>query len=214
VNSEDEAQIRQVLSSVRNKFNLKTIHWRQLTDFNKRVYVVSQLSECHFTYINIIFDTNQYDETKISSGEYVYNFMCKLLLERASWFIDGEKRKANIVLASRGTSKDADLVSYIKDKLFTYAWNNILDVFEKVSVKAATTWDMLQLADICATTTFNTYEENWLGFTTPCHTSKLRGKMYKRNGRIINNGIKYFTESMKPEKDYFEKRQPCDFSKK
>ena len=159
VNNEDEPQIRQVLSAVKSKFNLKTIHWRNLSDFFKRVYIVSQLSDCRFTYINVLFDTDQYDETKISSGDYVYNFMCRLLLERASWFVDDEKRKANIVLSSRGTSKDAELVSYIEDKLFTYTWNDIKNVFEKVSAKPASSWESY----ICVKVILRVTESNTTG---------------------------------------------------
>ncbi len=78
-------------------------------------------------------------------------------------------RIADVVLSSRGTSRDGELIKYIQEKLFPYPLNNINQaVFEKITAKTAPSWDMLQLADVCATTIFSAYEANGYGFRSPC----------------------------------------------
>ncbi len=62
----------------------------------------------------------------------------------------GHKRTADIVLSARGTSRDGELIEYIKEKLIPYSDNQIASgVFENITAKTANSWDMLQLADVC-----------------------------------------------------------------
>ena len=68
---------------------------------------------------------------------------------------------------------------------------------------------MLQVADVCATTMFLTYEENWLGFTTPCFSAMLKDHLYKYNDRTDNYGIKYFTNDMKPNIELLKRSRVC-----
>lgn len=198
VREEDERSIRDTLGSIRSKFNFKSIHWRDIKDFYRRSYIVKLVSREKFTYVNVLFDTTKYDQSKLPNKEHVYNFMCKYLLERASWFLHEMCESAEIILSSRGTSRDKELVDYIADKLIPYPGNNIEKVFTGVTAKQAATWDMLQLADICATSMFNSFEENYLGFITPCHVTFLKDKLYSRGGHIEKFGIKYFSDEMKP----------------
>ena len=136
--------------------------------------------------------------------------MCMILLERASWYLRDHNMNADIILSSRGTSRDKELIDYIQEKLLNYPDNQIVsDRFNKVKSKAACEWDMLQLADICATSMFKAYETNKYGFITPCHMSNLKDKIYKYNGKIDKYGIKFFADYMKPSADYFEDRRIC-----
>jgi len=210
VDTSDEPYIRQVMQNIKYKFNYQTIHWRKIKEFNKRAFIVSKLSSCSFTYINILFDTTKYDIQKIGSTEIAYNYLCKLLLERVSWFMNDTNRIGEIVLSSRGTSKDQDLIDYITKKLLPYNNNNIEShVFASVYAKSASSWDMLQLADVCATTIFNQHERDWLGFVTPCHSMKLKNKLFSRRGKILTYGVKYFSDDMMPQKSYFLTNRFC-----
>lgn len=187
------------MSQIKTRLNVKNIHLRNITDFYKRGYIVSELNKESFTYINIIADTNKFDKTKISSPAIAYNFLCRLLIERASWFLRDTNRIADIVLSSRGTSRDGELIEYIKDKLISYPRNEVhSEVFNKVTAKPAGSWDMLQLADVCATTMFLTYEKNGWGFCTPCYSKALKDHLYTRAGSLNSYGIKYFKPEMQP----------------
>ena len=199
VDKADEPKLRTKLFSIKSRLNVKDVHLRKITDFYKRGFIVKELNDEDFIYINIIADTNKFDRAKISSSAVAYNFLCRMLLERASWFLRDTNRIADIVLSARGTSRDGELIEYIKEKLIPYEQNQIVkNVFDKVCAKSASTWDMLQLADVCATTMFLSHEKSGWGFCTPCYSRVLKKHLYSYNNRWDSYGIKYFTQDMKP----------------
>lgn len=200
IDKDNESNIRNTLQQIKTRLNVKDIHLRKITDFNKRGYIVRELSDEAFTYINVIADTDKFNRAKISSSTVAYNYLCRMLLERASWFLNETNRVADIVLSSRGTSRDGELIDYIKNKLVPYSRNEIKsETFNKVTAKPAGSWDMLQLADVCATTMFLVYEKNGWGFRLPCYSKVLKKHLYKRNGKSLSYGVKYFTPEMQPE---------------
>lgn len=210
VDKNEEAEIRAVMAQIRTRLNAKDIHLRRITDFYKRAFIVQELSKMKFTYINVVVDTDKLDIKKISSADLIYNYICRILLERVSWFMRDSQRFGDIVLSARGTARDGELIQYIKEKLLPYQDNQIAaNIFEKISAKAASSWDMLQLADVCATTMFLTYEKNGWGFCTPCFTKVLAPHLYSRNGRLESYGIKYFSPDMKPDKRDLECNWVC-----
>lgn len=199
VDKTEEPNLRAKLSNVKSRLNVKDVHLRKITDFYKRGYIVKELNDGDFTYVNVIADTKKLDQSKISSSTVAYNYLCRMLLERVSWFLRDTNRTADIVLSARGTSRDGELIEYIKEKLIPYGQNQIAkNVFDKVSAKSAGSWDMLQLADVCATTMFLTYEKNGWGFCTPCYLRVLQKHLYRHDGNLDSYGIKYFTPNMKP----------------
>lgn len=206
----DEAAIRTKIASIRSRLNINEIHFRKITDFLKRAFVVRELSEMPFTYMNILVDTRLFDTTKIPNSLIAYNYVCKYLLQRISWYLSEKGATGDIVLSARGTARDNELISYIKDKLLPYQGNQIdAKRFDKISAKAAATWDMLQLADVCATTMFFTYNENGWGFCTPCYSLVLSKHLYRRNDKVDSYGIKFFQESMRPNKAELQKKRIC-----
>lgn len=139
-----------------------------------------------------------------------YNHICRYLIERASWLLRDTGRYADIVLSSRGTSRDADLISYIKEQLIPFDNNQIEDRFGNISAKSAASWDMLQLADVCATSMFNMHQLNGLDALTPCYAYRLQKHLYRYNGKLLKYGIKYYDDSMQPPKTYFSENTICN----
>ncbi|MCL2579355.1 MAG: DUF3800 domain-containing protein [Oscillospiraceae bacterium] len=213
VDASDEPNIRNKLKAIKSKLNLQAIHFRNVKDFNKRSYIVNELAGEHFQMANILFDTNQYDKNRMQTERIAYNYICRYLLERVSWLLRDTNRRGKIVLSSRGTSKDGELVGYIRDKLLPYPDNQIVDVFSGVECKQASVWDMLQLADVCATSMFYSHEINGYGFITPCFLYRLREKLYRRDGKLIKYGLKYFKDNMKPPKDNLKNHKVCENKK-
>lgn len=210
VAAENEKEIRNALRQIKTKFNLKEIHMRKLSDFYKSTYIVSQLRDKDFTMINVLMDT---DKCQLKDSIQTYNYMCRILLERVSWFLRDNHMTADIVLSSRGTSRDKELIDYITEKLINYPYNEVRNVFHKVTSKTAASWDMLQLADICATSLFRAYEINAHGFIVPCFMSNLKDKLYRRNGNYDKYGLKFYSDDMKPAKEYFEEHRLCNIKK-
>lgn len=210
VDKKDESDIRAKLSQIKARLNVNSIHLRDLSDFYRRAVIVREINEEKFTYINIIADTNKLDYKKIGTAATAYNYICRILIERTSWFLRDTKRTGDIVLSARGTSRDKDLIDYIQQKLIPFDDNEIYsDAFEKVCAKSAGSWDLLQLADICATTMFLAYEKNTWGFRTPCYSKTLQPHLYRHNGRVSSYGIKYFQKEMQPGPDELKEGWPC-----
>lgn len=198
VDTAEEPLIRVKLGDIKRRLNLQSIHFRNVKDFNRRSFIVRSLADSNFICSHVFFDTQQYDRTKMPTDLLAYNYICRYLLERVSWYLRDTGRIGRIVLSSRGTSRDADLINYIQDKLLSYSNNEIAPVFTGIECKQATSWDMLQLADICATSMFYSHEVNAYGTTTPCFALKLRNKIYQHNGQSEHYGLKYFNDNMKP----------------
>lgn len=210
VNKKDEPQIRAKLSQIRTRLNVNSVHLRTLSDFYRRAFVVREINEEDFTYVNVIADTNKLDYQKINSTVTAYNYICRMLLERTSWLLRDTKRTGDIVLSARGTSRDRELIEYIQQKLLPFEDNQIVSAaFEKVCAKSAGSWDLLQLADICATTMFLAYEVNRWGFRAPCYSRVLQPHLYRHGGKAISYGIKYFQKEMQPEPDELKQNWPC-----
>lgn len=210
VDKSEESAIRSKMEQIKTRLNINEIHLRKIADFYKRAYVVRELDGVNFTYINVIADTSKLNLAMSSSASVAYNYICRMLLERASWFLRDTNREGDIILSARGTSRDGELIQYIKDKLIPYTGNQIVSgVFGNIIAKPASSWDMLQLADVCATTLFLTYEENGYGFCTPCFSKILRTHIYQRNGSFESYGLKYFDAGMKPLADELKCHWAC-----
>ena len=118
-------------------------------------------------------------------------------------------RTGDIILSSRGTSRDGELIEYIGEKLLKYDFNEVTNRFKKIKAKSAAQWDLLQLADVCATSIFNYHEPNRYGFVTPCYCYRLASHVYRRNGNVDSYGMKYYSSEMKPDRTYFTEKMIC-----
>lgn len=207
---QDEKNIRTTMERIRSSVNVKEIHIRKIKEFNKRAYVSKVLAGENFVYMNVIVDTQKFDKEKIPSADIAYNYICKCLLQRVSWYLSAHHLTCDVVLSARGTSRDSDLIRYIKEKLLPYPSNGInQELFNSITAKTSASWDLLQLADVCATTMFLAYEINSFGFCTPCYSLSLKDHLYRSNGRIESYGIKFFTENMKPDVEELRKHRIC-----
>ena len=211
VNKEDEPQIRAKLARLKARLNVNEIHFRKLRDFYRQALVAQELSSEEFTYICVVADTNKLDYSKIESAATAYNYLCRMLLERVSWLLRDTGRQGNIILSARGTSRDGELIAYIRDKLIPYPNNQVeASVFSGITAKPSGSWDLLQLVDVCATTMFLAYEENGWGFRAPCFAKVLADHLYRYNGNLESYGLKYFQNDMKPKSSLLKCAWPCN----
>lgn len=210
VDKSDEPSIRARIGQIRSQLNINEIHLKKIREFKKRALIVRELCGESFTYMNVLVDTDKFDPMKIPTADIAYNYVCKYLLQRVSWFLKSTGRIGDIVLSARGTSRDNDLIEYIKDKLLPYPANGIDPaVFEKVTAKSAAGWDMLQLADVCATTMFLTYQIDDFGFCTPCFSLAMQDHLYRKHGKVDSYGIKFFSQEMKPDVALLQSKRFC-----
>ena len=194
VDKADEPNIRAKISQIRNQLNMREIHFKKIPDFNRRAFITRELNSEKFTYMNILVDTRKFDAAKIPSPLIAYNYICKYLLQRVSWFMEDTGRIGDIVLSARGTSRDNELIQYIQDKLLPYPANQINgSVFGKTTAKTAGM----------------AYEENKYGFCTPCFSYAMQDHLYRRNGKVKSYGIKFFTSDMAPDIKELRAKRVC-----
>ena len=210
VKKSDEAAIRATIKRLKSELKIDEIHFRKIKDFYKRIYIASELSNEPFVYMNILVDTTLFDPGKIPTALIAYNFVCKYLLQRVSWYLEDIDSSADLVLSARGTDRDNELITYIQEKLLPYPKNSISsEAFEKISAKTAASWDLLQLADVCATSTYYAHETNNYGFLVPCFSRILSDHLYHRNGRVDGYGLKYFQPEMHPDWEKMRNQALC-----
>lgn len=207
---EDERAIRATMERIRSRINVNEIHIRKIKEFNKRAFVSSTLANENFVYMNVLVDTQKFNKKRIPTSDIAYNFICKYLLQRVSWYLNAHHLTCDLVLSARGTSRDGELIQYIKEKLLPYPSNGInQELFNDITAKTSATWDLLQLADVCATTMFLAYEINGFGFCTPCYSLSLKDHLYRNNGNVESYGIKFFSENMRPNVSELRKHRIC-----
>lgn len=216
VDADKESEIIKKLKSIKNRLNIQTIHFRNIRSFEKRCFIVNEIADCDFQYVNIIIDTTDITFSKridktdnMPESAIIYNYACRMLLERVSWLLRDTNRVGCIVLSSRGTNRDGELIDYITKKLLPSENNSIANCFTSVTSKPFSQWEMLQIPDICATSMFYCYEPNSFGFITPCFNKRLVKHLYVRNGRLMRYGIKYYSDSMIVGKEYFDSHKIC-----
>lgn len=210
VPKDEEKNIRSIINNIKKTLNVKEIHLQKISDYFKRGYIAHELSAANFVYINVIFDTNKFDTSKIPDSLIAYNYLCKYLLQKVSIYLEDNHCIADVVLSARGTSRDQELIDYIQEKLLPYPRNKInKKCFNKIEAKTAGEWDMLQLADVCATTTYLSHAKSKFGFCIPCFAKALSGHLFRKYGKTYPYGIKYFTADMRPAEDILRNNCIC-----
>ena len=212
VKNTDEADIRKVIAYIRRRLNLRVIHIKDIRDFNKKLFIVSQFKDLPFTVVNVIADTSI---LQLKDGIKTYNFLSRILLERVSWYLRDHNGRANVIFSSRNSKRDNDLTDYLNNMVINYSWNKVApDTIKKVSTEKMEEWDLLQLADVCAASMFRSHEPDPLGFIYPCLMNNLKRHLYVYGDQVFKYGIKYYKDNMRPEPEFYEEHAPCDYFKK
>ncbi len=201
----DEKAIKVSLKSIKNRFNLQTIHFRKLHDFSHRAFVVKRINEVPFDVFVVIADTTKLIFPKNNKNRSVscdtYNLAVKKLLLAIRSHLAQYGLLADIVLSSRGTSRDKELIDYIKNDVLA---SLVADDkhFRNTKAIQAPEWEMLQIADVCATSVFYSLEVSELsGLVTPCFYRCLQQHVAKSE---------FYDVAMCLDDDYFDNKILCE----
>ena len=194
VKEESEKQIRAKIKKIKEKLNVGYIHFVKTKGFGRRSYIVNELNNEDFTIIAVMSDTRELELAK-KSALIAYNYLTRFLIERVSWYLRDNDLLGNVMFSSRNTHKDDVLCEYVKS-LITNPNNSIAsNHIEKITYKKAADWDMLQLADVCASSLYQAHEPDNYGFRYPCYMNKLENHLYIYDNKLIGYGVKYFPDS-------------------
>ena len=194
VKNEDEKTIRQNLKKIKDKLNLAFIHFVKISEFSRRSYIVKEINDYNFKIIAVVSDTR---ELKIAKDNTLmaYNYLSKLLIERVSWYLRDNSMIGNIMFSARSSKKDQELVGYIIDVVRNKPGSISAKNINNISYKKATDWDMLQLADVCASSIYQAHQKDHYGFRYPCFIYRLINHLYSYDERVVGYGVKYFPDT-------------------
>lgn len=209
VDKNKEYEIRTIIDSIKHKLNTNEIHMRKISDHFTRTYIVKSLSQGDFTCINVLADTTKLNLSETATDNIAYNYIGRLLIERVSWYLRDSQRIGDIVFSSRGSKRDGLLIEYIKNMAKSESTRIEPSVIRNITYKKSNEWDMLQLADVCATSMYLSHTVGRYGMRVPCYAYFLSSHLYSRSGKIVSYGIKYFNDSMFPDKEEFAGSSIC-----
>lgn len=193
VEESDEKNLRSTIKKIKEKLNISYIHFVKIKGFGRRSFIVNKLNDESFTIISVVSDTRKLDIAK-KSTTLAYNYLSRLLIERVSWYLRDNDMIGNVLFSSRNSKKDEELVGYVakmvKNSNNTIASNHI----GTVSYKKASEWDMLQLADVCASSIYQAHQPDDYGFRYPCFINKMINHLYTYDRKVLNYGMKYFPD--------------------
>src|SRR5574344_973355 len=158
VKNEDDLSLAKIVNELKMILNyqpkdmISPLHFCKM-QHEKRKVCVNKLAEFEkFTTISVICD-KQKIYGNLQTPPYLYNFVCKLLLERVIAFLKDNKAKANLIFEHRRNTSYEDLKVYIRKMVDTSR-------FMCLKPKPKSQAKNLQLADIIASSTYQAFEPN------------------------------------------------------
>lgn len=190
VKQENDLQISSIVNALKKLFGyqpkdiLSPIHFVKLPH-QKRKACVNKLAEFKdFHIISIVFEKQQLQEG-LQTTPYLYNFACRLLLERILPFLKSNNAKANLIFEHRRNTSYDELKVYLKRMIDT---SRILTLSPKPKAQAK----CLQLADIVASATYNAFEPDYYGNVEPSYIMTLRKNLFCYNKKCLGYGLKLY----------------------
>ena len=165
---------------------LAPLHFYKMSH-DKRKVCVNQLEKFKdFTIISVVFQKERLREPlKIKS--VLYNYACKLLLEKITIFLKTENAKAKFIFEHRRNTHYEELETYMRKVIDCEQYVLGIRPLTKSQSKC------LQLADIVASSTYQAFEPNqYDGDVEPSYYMKLSNNIFVYNGKCLGYGLKLF----------------------
>lgn len=171
----------------------KPFHWKEIRNkhVRKKRLVVDRIAQEKFWYINIVVNT--YDMTKISlQGKLLYNYCCRYLLERITWFVDEGNGIVDLVFSNRSSTSYEELKEYIDSLQYEPRCQIRSHVIRNFDVFQTGQKKMLQFADACASSLGEAFNKDEYGYYDERFVLTLKDKLYRRKGKLLSYGLKLF----------------------
>ncbi len=173
----------------------KPLHWRELNHAQK-LMVSGRLAREPITSIHVCMWKEQIGQhSQLRRAMYLYHYSLRLLLERASWFVDDNGGTMKVTLSNRAHLRLNDLQSYLR---LLQGSDNFQGrpVFapDELTVTRPELRKGLQIADSFASATLNAFDANQFGDTEPRYLGRLKDRLYRYgvDQRLSGYGLKIF----------------------
>lgn len=166
----------------------KPLHFRHL-GHNQRRAAMDLLGRRPLTFsIVALWKPTQGDRT-FPKPPYMYNWACRLLVERLTWHAQANGRKVNLYFSNRASTSYADLRAYLQmlqaDPQCAITPNTIND-FRSVNQQVK----LIQVADFYTTATFMALEPDSFGNSEEDYLMRVRHQLYRRGQNLFSYGFK------------------------
>ena len=165
---------------------LSPLHFYKMSH-EKRKVCVNQLKQFKdFTIISVVFQKESLKEPlKVKS--VLYNYACKILLEKVSIFLKANNAKANFIFEHRRNTHYDELETYMRKTIDCEQYVISIKPLTKSQSKC------LQLADIIASSTYQAFEPNqYDGDVEPIYYMKFSKNIFVYNNKCYGYGLKLF----------------------
>ena len=191
VKKEDDLSLSKVVDELKKILNfqqkdiLSPLHFCKMQHEKRKVCVNKLLEFGHFTTISVVCEKQKICG-QLLTPPYLYNFACKLLLERVIPFLKNNSAKANLIFEHRRNTSYEDLKIYIRKMVDT---SRFIDLKPKPKAQLK----CLQLADIIASSTYQAFEPNkYDGDIEAMYIKKLQNYLFCHNGKCLGYGLKLY----------------------
>lgn len=180
----------------------KPLHFRNLKH-NSRRAAMGKLATYDFAAsIVALWKPTQGTGKSFPSPPYMYNWACRLLIERLTWYADDRGRQIDLSFSNRGNTSYAALQGYM----------NWIQCDPKCQIRpgcikrfrpANQTVKLIQIADFYASAAFVALEPDQFGNSEEDYLLRVKHDLYRRGNNLFSYGFKGW-----PPKGLDQKRYP------
>jgi hypothetical protein len=120
---------------------------------------------------------------------YMYNWACRLLVERLTWYSNDRGRQVNLFFSNRATTSYAQLHTYmnwIQNDAACQIRRGCINRFQPVNQ----TVKLIQVADFYTSASFMALERDPFGNAEEDYLLRVKQQLYRRNGNLFSYGFK------------------------
>ncbi len=198
VEKDDDLRTSTAIVDIKNALQIphnKPFHWKLIRNkhASKKRLVIDRIARENFHYINIIVNTTDLEDVNATS-KLLYNYFCRFLIERITWFVDDNRGTVEIVFSNRSNTSWVKLEEYIAGLCASGQCQIRNNVITQTEVFETTQRKMLQFADACASSLGEALNEDVYGYIDERYILKLSDKLYRRKGKLFSYGLKIFPD--------------------
>jgi len=198
VEKEKDLAISKSISDIKTVLNIpphKPFHWKLIRNkhTSKKRLVIDRIAKEDFHYINIVVNTYDLENIQASS-KILYNYFCRFLIERITWYVDENSGTVKIIFSNRSNTSWDDLEEYISNLCSTGQCEIRDEVITDIEIYETVQKKMLQFADACSSSLGEALNKDIYGYFDERYILKLNDKLYRRNGKLLSYGLKIFPD--------------------
>lgn len=192
VPEEDDLMLSHAVDDLRQLLNKpppKPLHFRNLRH-NARRAAMDKLATYPFTFTIVApWKPPQGAGKAFPRPPYMYNWACRLLVERLTWYADDRGRGLNLFFSNRASTSYAQLQAYmnwIQNDPACEIRQGCIQGFQPVNQ----TVKLIQVADFYASASFMALEPDSFGNTEEDYLMRVKAQLYRRNNNLFSYGFK------------------------